>query len=103
MIKIFNFFHKRLDYVIGFTAGPALFATVLYSVKNAKVALVIALVILLVVGIAFITMPANTPEEKQKRKECVESATFIIISFVVAATVYNLMTNGFQIISDQLY
>ena len=40
MIKIFKFFRKRLDYVLGFTAGPALFAAILYSVEHFEAAFI---------------------------------------------------------------
>ena len=94
MMKIFKFFHKRLDYALGFTAGPALFAAILYSMEHFEAAFLAIAGILAVVVLSFTLLPSDTPGEKQKRKEFVETVTSLLIAFVIFATVYNFMKYG---------
>lgn len=94
MIKIFKFFRKSLDLVLGFTAGPALFAAILYSVEHFESASIAIAAILAVIVLSFLSLPADTPDDKQKRKEFVDTVIHLLMAFVIFATVHNLVKHG---------
>lgn len=68
-MKIFKFFHKRLDYVLGFTAGPALFAAILYSMEHFEAAFLAIAGILAVVVLSFPLLCCRLILQAKSKKE----------------------------------